>query len=473
VSDPPAVRSRSALSNPILWKFCLAPAVAVALCSIGTVLALAWLGQGFHIVFVGAVASSAIVAGVLSLGLASWIGSTIVSRVRSAKAAADSIAGGTGAALAPSLDADGFESLDASLKRLGVEVRHIVDRLQAESTRTAAILGSMVEGVLAVDEQLRITFCNGSFRRTLGIGDGLVEGAPLRTVCRDSGLIDLVNRVLHSRKQAEERLRIHVDERRVFDVGAAPLGTVSPSGVLVILHDVTELERLERVRKDFVGNVSHELRTPLAAILGYAETLLEGALEDKERNRQFVDVIRSNAVRLTNITGDLLTLSTLDTQPSPALEPVSVLATLSAAVKALEFEARGRQVAIVMDQLQDAQVLAERVRLEQVFLNLLANAIKFNKPQGEVRVNCQVLPDQRLQVTIRDTGLGIPSQDLTRIFERFYRVDQARSRSVGGTGLGLAIVKHAVESFGGVVSVESQLGKGSAFTVTLPVVKAS
>jgi two-component system phosphate regulon sensor histidine kinase PhoR len=184
-------------------------------------------------------------------------------------------------------------------------------------------------------------------------------------------------------------------------------------------------------------------------------------------------VIRSQAIRLTNITGDLLTLSTLDTQPSSSLEPVSVLASLRAAVRALEFEARERQVGIVMDQLQDAQVLAERVRLEQVFLNLLANAVKFNKPQGEVRVNCQVLADQRMQVTIRDTGLGIPSQDLTRIFERFYRVDRARSRSVGGTGLGLAIVKHAVEAFGGVISVESQLGKGSAFTVTLPVVKAS
>jgi two-component system phosphate regulon sensor histidine kinase PhoR len=438
-----------------------------------TVLALAWFGKGFDIVFVGAVASSAVIAGILSIGLASWIGSTIVSRVRSAKGAADSIAGGTGAALTPSLDADDFAGLDASLKRLGVEVRHIVDRLQSESARSAAILGSMVEGVLAVDEQLRITFCNGSFRRILGIGGGLMEGTPLRTVCRDSGLIDLVNRVLHSQKQAGERLRIHVDERRVFDVGAAPLGTVSPSGVLVILHDVTELERLERVRKDFVGNVSHELRTPLAAILGYAETLLDGALEDKVRNRQFVDVIRSQAIRLTNITGDLLTLSTLDTQPSPALEPVSVLASLRAAARALEFEARERQVAIVMDQLQDAQVLAERVRLEQVFLNLLANAVKFNKPQGEVRVTCQVLPDQRMQVNIRDTGLGIPSEDLTRIFERFYRVDRARSRSVGGTGLGLAIVKHAVENFGGVISVESQLGKGSAFTVTLPIVKAS
>jgi two-component system, OmpR family, phosphate regulon sensor histidine kinase PhoR len=450
--------------NPILWKVCAPPAVAVALCSLGTAL--------------GAAAGGAIVAGVLSLGLALWIGSTTVGRVRSAKAAADAIAGGTGAALAPGPDADGFAGLDASLKRLGVEVVHIVDRLQAESARTAAILGSMVEGVLAVDEQLRITFCNGSFRRILGIGDGLMEGAPLRTVCRDSGLIDLVNRVLHSRKQAEERLRIHVDERRVFDVGAAPLGAVSPSGVLVILHDVTELERLERVRKDFVGNVSHELRTPLAAILGYAETLLDGALKDKVRNREFVEVIRSHAIRLTNITGDLLTLSTLDSQPAPALEPVSVLASLTAAARALEFEACERQVAIVMDRLQmdrlqDAQVLAERVRLEQVFLNLLANAVKFNKPQGEVRVNCQLLEDQRIQVTIRDTGLGIPSEDLTRIFERFYRVDRARSRSVGGTGLGLAIVKHAVESFGGVISVESQLGKGSAFTVTLPVVKAS
>jgi two-component system phosphate regulon sensor histidine kinase PhoR len=242
----------------------------------------------------------------------------------------------------------------------------------------------------------------------------------------------------------------------------------SKRGAGAILHDITELERLERVRKDFVANVSHELRTPLAAIIGFAETLLDGALDDAENNRRFLETIRANAVRLNNIASDLLSLSELDAgRGADSREPVLVRSALETALNAVAAEAGRRNVRLIPPDCGELAVSASKLRLEQVLLNLLDNAVKFNKPGGEVRITSYA-DDGRVHIDISDTGIGIPSEDLPRIFERFYRVDKARSRAVGGTGLGLSIVKHGVEQMDGSVSVESQLGKGSTFSVVLP-----
>jgi two-component system phosphate regulon sensor histidine kinase PhoR len=223
------------------------------------------------------------------------------------------------------------------------------------------------------------------------------------------------------------------------------------------------------VRKDFVANVSHELRTPLTAIRGFAETLLDGALEDQENNRKFLEIIRAHAIRLNSISSDLLVLSELESgQPPAAPEPVPVRAALESAMRTVEAEARIHGVTIRSGALGDADVLGDRMRLEQAFVNLLNNAVKFNRPGGEVRIEIARGADGKVAIAISDTGIGIPSEDLPRIFERFYRVDKARSREVGGTGLGLAIVKHLVERMNGAVTVESALGKGSTFVVTLP-----
>jgi len=240
-------------------------------------------------------------------------------------------------------------------------------------------------------------------------------------------------------------------------------------GALAILHDVTELERLEQVRKDFVANVSHEFRTPLAGIIGYAETLLDGALKDAQNNQRFVEIIRTNAVRLGSIASDLLVLSELESGTDPP-EPdiISVRGVLEAALVTVKAEAQERGVRLVPEGLEDVYVSGSRLRLEQALLNLVANAIKFNRPGGEVRVSARENQDGRVAIIVADTGVGIPSQDLPRIFERFYRVDKARSRQVGGTGLGLSIVKHVVERMNGTVTVESQLGKGSTFTLLVP-----
>ena len=215
----------------------------------------------------------------------------------------------------------------------------------------------------------------------------------------------------------------------------------SARGALAILHDITELERLERVRKDFVANVSHELRTPLAAIRGYAETLLDGALEDLENNRKFVEVILAHAIRLNNIASDLLVISELEST-SAATQPkrLSLRAVVESALRTVESAARVNGVRLSSGRFDDFEVLGYEIRLEQAFVNLLDNAVKFNRPNGEVRIETGGLENGRAIITISDTGIGIPSDDLPRIFERFYRVDKARSRAVGGTGLGLSIV---------------------------------
>jgi two-component system phosphate regulon sensor histidine kinase PhoR len=364
---------------------------------------------------------------------------------------------------------DELGALTRSLNLTASQLRDLVERLGLESARREAILTSMVEGVLAVDQDLRITFYNASFARAVGLRAEIPEKAPLVEVVRDPGLREILSRVVTAGETLKQRLQLPAAEGRAFEVQAAPLRVAGGRGAIAILHDITDLERLERVRKDFVANVSHELRTPLTAIRGYTETLLEGALEDQENNRKFLEIIKNHAVRLNSIASDLLALSELESGKATAeQEPVSVRAAIEAALRSVEEEARSRRVKLIRGRVEDVAVLGERVRLEQALVNLLTNAVKFNRPDGEVRVEVLRTKDDEVSVTIADNGIGIPSADLPRLFERFYRVDKARSREVGGTGLGLSIVKHIVERMHGRVTVESQLGKGSVFTVFFP-----
>jgi two-component system, OmpR family, phosphate regulon sensor histidine kinase PhoR len=363
---------------------------------------------------------------------------------------------------------DELGALSRALNDMGQQLRELIERLQNESSRREAILSSMVEGVLAVDAQLHVLFCNDAFRRALNLSGPVAAGTPLRQLARDPNLIRIVTNVLDGAETVEDKWTAHAEGTRVFEVQALPLVVSSNRCALVIFHDITRLERLERVRQDFVANVSHELRTPVAAILGYSDTLLDGGLEDRQHNREFLQIIRSHAIRLTDIAADLLTLATLDANaPASALEHVSLRALIETAVQTMELEARARHILLAVDDFEDVLIVGERVKLEQAFLNLISNAVKFNRQGGQVNVTCQRLPGH-VRIRVRDTGIGIPSEHLPRLFERFYRVDKGRSRAAGGTGLGLSIVKHAVESFGGTVAVESQFGKGSVFTVTLP-----
>jgi len=415
------------------------------------------------------VLTASAVAGLIALLIAYFFSRSFTRRIGRLRIFAEGLAKANFAE-GPLPDADDeLGSLARSLNSTASQLHDLIERLGLESERREAILTSMVEGVLAVDQDLRITFYNASFARALGLRSEIPAKSPLVEIVRDPVLREILSRVVAGGETLKQRLQLPAAEGRAFEVQAAPLRVPKGRGAIAILHDITDLERLERVRKDFVANVSHELRTPLTAIRGYTETLLEGALEDKENNRKFLEIIKNHSVRLNSIASDLLALSELESGKAAAEQArVSVRPALEAALRAVEDEARSRRVKLVSGQLEEVVVLGDRVRLEQAFVNLITNAVKFNRPDGEVRVEALRARDGEVSVTIADNGIGIPSADLPRLFERFYRVDKARSREMGGTGLGLSIVKHIVDRMHGRITVESQLGKGSVFTVFLP-----
>lgn len=363
--------------------------------------------------------------------------------------------------------------LNQSFRRMASRIHELVERLKLESNRRDAILKSMAEGVLAVDHQMRVMFCNEALAKALGLKFQVPENTPLVGLVRDPQLLSLISAVLSSGEPQTCRLQF-TNEDSIFEAYASPFAVPPHRGALVILHDITGLERLERIRRDFVANVSHEMRTPLTAIRGYAETLLSGALSDDQNNRRFIEIIQAHAIRLNNIASDLLTLSDLesgrrDVEPGP----ISVEEAVNTALLTVEAEARIRGVSLVRGAVRDARVTGHALRLEQALVNLLDNAIKFNRPGGEACIDAGPTLDGRVVITVSDTGRGIPSGDLPRIFERFYRVDRARSREVGGTGLGLSIVRHVVDRMEGTIKVESKLGKGTTFTISFPSVSNS
>ena len=364
---------------------------------------------------------------------------------------------------------DELGALERSLSGVAAQIRRLVERLRLESARREAILGSIAEGVLAVDSDLRIIFCNDAVIRAVGGGRRVHENTRLLELIRDTGLFEMLGEVAGRGETRKHRMKITSDKERSFEVQAGPLAMPSGQGAIAVLYDMTDLERLEQVRKDFVANVSHEMRTPLAGIIGYAETLLDGALEDKQNNRRFLNIIHSNAVRLNSIASDLLVLSELESRVDPPeAGRIAVREVIDNVLAIVASEASSRQVALIREEIEDVDVMGSRLRLEQAVLNLVANAIKFNQPGGEVRIRALTTEEGKVSITIADTGVGIPSQDLPRIFERFYRVDKGRSRQVGGTGLGLTIVKHVIERMSGTIEVRSRLREGSTFTAHLP-----
>jgi two-component system phosphate regulon sensor histidine kinase PhoR len=396
---------------------------------------------------------------------------SLTQRIHRIQEAAEDLASGRFTENPPMLDSgqDELGALAASLHRMAGNLLEMVELVRAESARRDAILSSMREGVLAVDASLRITFCNQAFLDAVAAGQAPGEGTPLEQVAPDGPLLDSLLQVLERGETVRTKISLASSPGRSYELYAKPLELNRQKGALAILHDVTEIERLERVRRDFVANVSHELRTPLTAIRGYAETLLDGAIDDAEHNRKFLEVIRSNAIRLTNIASDLLVLSELEQHrplQEPA-EPVPVQPVIESAIRTVESAARLRQIRITAEPA-DYCVRALRFRLEQALVNLVDNAVKFSPPGTEVRIACNRTEGGMVEIHVIDQGIGIPEADLPRIFERFYRVDKARSREAGGTGLGLSIVKHIAELFGGSVRVKSRLNEGSTFTLCFP-----
>jgi two-component system phosphate regulon sensor histidine kinase PhoR len=362
-----------------------------------------------------------------------------------------------------------LQTLAKSMRSMANRVHEVVDRANLELSRRETILACMTEGVLSVDKDLRVNFCNEAFAAAFGTRTQSSEGRSLYELVREPALREILARVVSSGTPEKDLLRLPSAAGRWFEARTLPLGQEPRRGAVIALHDVTDIQHQEQMRKDFVADVSHELRTPLAAIRGYSETLLDGGLEDRENNRRFVEIIFTHAVRLNNIASDLLVISELDnnTAPSAPLERVSVLDVVRSALNTVQRSASERGIRLNAENCLPCYVNGLRFRLEQVMVNLVDNAVKFNRPNGEVVVECRPGDREYVRITVADSGIGIPNDDLKRIFERFYRVDKSRSRPAGGTGLGLPIVKEVVERMGGTVSVESTLGKGSKFTVLL------
>jgi two-component system, OmpR family, phosphate regulon sensor histidine kinase PhoR len=423
---------------------------------------LAWLGGNGPIPRIAALAW-----GLLGLGLV-WLACRSLSgRIREITAFADNLPDLRAPRPRLRLGDDEVSDLARALTRATPRLEELLNGLKTELARREAILASMTEGVLAVDSKLHVSFYNDFFARA--VANGISEGVPLIKVLRDPALFELLKNVVASGGTLRQRISMSVGEERTFEVYATPLESHLNRGALAILHDITPLERLERVKRDFVANVSHEFRTPLATITGYAETLLDGGLEDEDNRRKFVEVIQANSVRLNNLAADLITLSQLEAGwPNVQPAPISIGEVIHNAVSTLEPVARLNGISLRLHEVDDVEVLGHRIHFEQALVNLVDNAIKFNKPLGEVTVKATRAGEEQVEISVSDTGIGIPRQDQSRIFERFYRVDKARSRQVGGTGLGLSIVRHAIEQMQGNVKVASELGKGSCFTITLP-----
>jgi two-component system, OmpR family, phosphate regulon sensor histidine kinase PhoR len=380
------------------------------------------------------------------------------------------VAEGDFRALAPDGKGDSLEALGVSLNQTAARLDRTIRTLTEERNLSSAILGSMVEGVAVVNGAERLVFANPGFASILGLDVPPTAGSSLLEVVRQTELIEAVRRVLVGEPRVEAEIATGTLRQHFFAATVASVRAGETSGAVIVLHDITELRKLERIRRDFVANVSHEFRTPLTAIQGFAETLIGGAIDDPQNRGRFLNIILEHSRRLARLTEDLLRLSQMDAERLELeIRPLSVAQLIESCYETSQRRALEKDLSLslnVPSQLPDVAVDARRI--QEVLQNLLDNAIQYTLPGGKVVLSAE-LRNEEVVFTVADTGIGIPQADQPRIFERFYRVDVARSREAGGTGLGLSIAKHLVEAHSGRIWVNSEVGSGSKFYFSVPV----
>ena len=368
---------------------------------------------------------------------------------------------------------DTLEALGTSMNQTASRLDRTIRTLTEERNLSSAILGSMVEGVAVVNAAERLVFTNPGFASILGLDVPPVAGSSLLEVVRQTELIGAVRRVLAGEPRVESEIATGTLRQHFFAATVASVRAGETSGAVIVLHDITELRKLERVRRDFVANVSHEFRTPLTAIQGFSETLLAGAMDDPQNRERFLNIILEHARRLARLTEDLLKLSQMDADRLELeIRPVKVALLIESCYETARHRAAERELNLTLDASEDLpDVAGDARRLQEILQNLLDNAIQYTLPGGKIHLTAELKNDE-VVFTVSDTGIGIPTADQPRIFERFYRVDAARSREAGGTGLGLAIAKHLVEVQGGRLWVKSEIGVGSKFHFSVPLFDA-
>ncbi len=378
----------------------------------------------------------------------------------------------SGGRRAQSVSDDSISSLVAALHGAARQLQDRSAELARRSQEHDTIVSSMIEGVLVVDVDQKLISVNPAARRLLGIEGVDVLGRSLLEIIRNSDLQRLVEQTLELGAAIEGDITMRGVEDRFLQVTGTVLhdATQSPIGVLIVLNDISRLRKLEQVRRDFVANVSHELKTPITSIKGYVETLLDDSSRSPEETDRFLNVIARQANRLNAIIEDLLRLSRIEQgveRGEIVLEKAALKGLLAAAIATCESRVAARNISV---SLSCPDTLAARISaplLEQAIVNLVDNAAKYGNEGTAIEVSA-VRDNNTISITVRDHGIGIAPEHLSRLFERFYRVDRARSRAEGGTGLGLAITKHIVLAHGGTISVSSRIGEGSSFTITLP-----
>ncbi len=366
-----------------------------------------------------------------------------------------------------------LNAMAGSLQGQMEEIRHNGARLQS-------VLDNMTSGVVMIGRDGRITLYNRQAEQLLGSTARERVGRSYTEIRNHYELLGFIRDGLTNSVVVHQELTVYYPEERMLEIGLVPM-TMSEDeepGLLLVLQDITAIRRLESMRSEFVANVSHELKTPVAAVKGFAETLLAGAMDDRETAISFLTIIHEESDRLNRLIGDILELSKIESRRSPLqFSPIDLPHFLERMTELLSADAMKKSITLDVQSEPELFLEADEDRLGQIVMNLMQNGINYTPEGGRVKVRAETVPGEGedavdlVRITVSDTGIGIPKKDIDRIFERFYRVDKARSRSSGGTGLGLSIVKHLVELHGGTIRVESTVGVGSRFIMELPMLQ--
>ncbi len=405
-------------------------------------------------------------------GVSLWISRRITRPIEAMKQSAGHFAGGDLSRRLAAPDSEEMAGLADALNRMAAQLEHRINTIVSQRNELETVLASMREGVIAVDNEEKIINMNAAAAKFFNCKPEEIQSRDLQEIIRNSALHQFVRNSNSSKTLTEDDISLYHNGEKTLHMQSSPLldANKAQAGTLVVFNDVTHVRRLENMRRDFVANVSHEIKTPLTAIKGFVETLLQGSVDNPEEAARFLGIIKKHVDRLSAIVEDLLSLSRIEQEDEGKtieLADGHIKDVFQSAMQICRSKAEEKNIALSPECADQIAAQYDARLLEQAVVNLLDNAIKYSEPQSTIRLKARPNHSEIL-ISVEDQGMGIAKKHLPRLFERFYRVDKARSRTMGGTGLGLAIVKHIAQAHGGDVTVESTLGKGSTFTIHLP-----